>query len=496
MSTRFKLAIVVPRYGRDVNGGAEVLARQYATRLAEVADVTVLTTCALDYRTWADHYVPGRTIADGVEILRFPVPVPRDEEAFDALSRDVLTGPPSSDEDELAWMEAQGPISPELERHLAEQGSTYDAVLFIPYLYATTARGLPLVADRAILVPAMHDEPPLRLRVFDRIVNSARRVIFSTPEERELGRRRFGVDDDRARIVGAGIDIIPTRGGGHGLRRASRPYVIAVGRIDPSKGSDRLIAIHAKYRAMRPEGLDLLMVGRSVMDLPSAPWLDPVGFVSDEEKQALIAGAVALVSASPYESLSLVLFEAWAEGTPTLVSTTSDVLVGQTQRAGGGLWFRDAYDYVAALDLLTARPAVAGALGASGRRVARALTWDIVTDRLIDAIPGMPARVDAGGIPPAAAAGGPVVMVPGPMVNAAMDVLGMDMGGRMLVGVGMRPPETPVQAWVSANDPALATRVAVVDAVVAGDPTLDAAAAAAGVPVLPVTDLPRLTQAT
>ncbi len=245
-----------------------------------------------------------------------------------------------------------------------------------------------------------------------------------------------------------------------------------------------------------PEGLDLLMVGRSVMDLPSAPWLDPVGFVSDEEKQALIAGAVALVSASPYESLSLVLFEAWAEGTPTLVSTTSDVLVGQTQRAGGGLWFRDAYDYVAALDLLTARPAVAGALGASGRRVARALTWDIVTDRLIDAIPGMPARVDAGDIPPAAAAGGPVVMVPGPMVNAAMDVLGMDMGGRMLVGVGMRPAETPVQAWVSANDPALATRVAVVDAVVAGDPTLDAAAAAAGVPVLPVTDLPRLIQAT
>ncbi len=492
MSGRFKLAVVVPRYGSDVNGGAEVLARQYATRLAEVADVTVLTTCALDYRTWADHYPPGRTVADGVEVIRFSVPVPRDEAAFDALSLQVLTGPPSSDDEEAAWMEAQGPISPELERHLSEHGTNYDAVLFIPYLYATTARGLPLVADRAVLVPAMHDEPPLRLRIFDRIVGGAQRVIFSTPEERELGRRRFGVDDDRARIVGAGIDIIPTRRTGATPRRASRPYVIAVGRIDPSKGSDRLIATHARYREMRPEGLDLMMVGRSVMDIPQAPWLDCVGFVSDEDKQALISGAVALVSASPYESLSLVLFESWAEGTPTLVATASDVLVGQTRRAGGGLWFRDAHDYVAALDLLTARPAVANALGASGRQVARALTWDVVTDRLIEAIPGMPRRVTADDVPDARRTGAAVTAVPATAAAGAVAHLGTARATTMLMGVGRGTPQ-PGIAWIDPDDPALADRLSVIDAVIDGDPALTDLARAVGIPVI---DLDEWRQAT
>ena len=50
-----RLAIVVHRYGEEVGGGAEAHAREMAIRLAAEVDVTVLTTCALDYRTWADH---------------------------------------------------------------------------------------------------------------------------------------------------------------------------------------------------------------------------------------------------------------------------------------------------------------------------------------------------------------------------------------------------------------------------------------------------------
>jgi hypothetical protein len=43
-----KLAVVVQRYGTDINGGAELLARYLAERLARYADVRVLTTCAKD----------------------------------------------------------------------------------------------------------------------------------------------------------------------------------------------------------------------------------------------------------------------------------------------------------------------------------------------------------------------------------------------------------------------------------------------------------------
>ena len=388
--TPYRVAIVVPRYGAEVNGGAEALARSYARQLANHCRVTVLTTCALDYRTWSDHFAQGLSQDGPVEVMRFAVPRPRDEAAFDALSTGVFGEGKPSLEAQTTWMDAQGPVSPALEAHLGEKGTDYDAVLFIPYLYATTARGLPLVADRSVLVPALHDEPPLRLSLFDGIVESARSLVFSTPEEMKLAETRFNVRHDRCHLVGAGIDL-PARGDPTAFGASAgidRPYVLALGRIDPSKGVQELIDMHRAYREARPNGLDLVMVGRPVMDLPDEPWLHLAGFVDDTAKQDALAGCTALVSASPYESLSLVLLEAWAQGRPTIVTTRSDVLTGQTRRAGGGLWFSTPAEYAAAIDLLASRPPLAWGLGRAGWRFARSLSWPDVTQRLLDALPG------------------------------------------------------------------------------------------------------------
>ncbi len=390
--TPCRVAIVVPRYGPEVNGGAEALARAYAHQLAAHCDVTVLTTCALDYRTWADHFDAGESHDGAVRVVRFPVPSPRDEAAFDTLSSQVLTTSRPSPEDQARWMDAQGPVCPDLEAHLAGNGAHYAAILFIPYLYATTARCLPLVADRAVLVPALHDEPPLRLTLFDDIVGSARSLVFSTPEEMQLAQRRFHVRPERCHLVGAGIDL-PERGDPDSFAASAgfnRPYVLALGRIDPSKGAQDLIDMHRAYREARPNGLDLVMVGRTVLELPDEPWLHVTGFVDDATKQDALAGCTALVSASPYESLSLVLLEAWAQGRPTIVTTRSDVLTGQTRRAGGGLWFSTPAEYAAAVDLLAARPPLAWGLGRAGWRFARTLSWPDVTRNLLDALPGHP----------------------------------------------------------------------------------------------------------
>lgn len=392
-----RVAIVVPRFGPEVNGGAEALARAYAHQLAAHCDVTVLTTCALDYRTWVDHFDAGESHDGPVRVLRFPVPSPRDEATFDALSAQVLAASSPSREAQARWMDAQGPVSPALEAHLGEHRTHYDAILFVPYLYATTARGLPLVADRAVLVPALHDEPALRLTLWDEVMDSAQSLVFSTPEEMQLARRRFKVHPERCHLVGTGIEL-PEPGDPRVFAASAgiaRPYVLALGRIDPSKGALDLIDMHRAYRDARPNGLDVVMMGRAVIDLPDEPWLHVTGFVDDETKQDALAGCTALVSASPYESLSLVLLEAWAQGRPTVVTTRSDVLTGQTRRAGGGLWFSSPAEYAAALDLLASRPPLAWGLGRAGWRYTRTLTWPNVTTRLLAALPGFPP--DAGG---------------------------------------------------------------------------------------------------
>ena len=57
--SRPAVAFVVQRYGADVTGGSEALARALAERLVPSHDVTVFTTCARDYVTWRNELPAG-----------------------------------------------------------------------------------------------------------------------------------------------------------------------------------------------------------------------------------------------------------------------------------------------------------------------------------------------------------------------------------------------------------------------------------------------------
>ena len=364
-----RVAWVVPRYGAEIGGGAEEECRRVAELLATDVECTVLTTCASDYRTWADHYPPGESVVGGVRVVRFGVRAPRDPASFDALSpsayaapADVVLG--------RRWMTAQGPDAPALVEHLAREGERYDVVCFLPYLYATTAHGIALVSERSLLVPLAHDEPPLALAVFDEVFAAARVLVFNTPEERAIVEARFGVDDRPRFEIPLAIDPPP---GTDPQRFRDRfaidgPYLLSVGRIEPSKGSDQLLERFRELRRHRRD-LTLVLVGRPHMAI--ADDLDGVivtGFVDEQCKHDAYAGAAVVLLPSPYESLSIVGLEAWSHGRPTLANAASAVLVGQTRRSNGGLWYADAYEFHATLALLVDNPPLAETLGLQGRR--------------------------------------------------------------------------------------------------------------------------------
>ncbi len=112
-----KLAVVVQRYGAQINGGAELHARYIVELLAKHHTVEVLTTCASDYVTWRNEIAAGTETLRGVPIRRFPVSQERVPEQFARDSVQVFDRPHSI-ADELAWLDSEGPTSPALIAHL------------------------------------------------------------------------------------------------------------------------------------------------------------------------------------------------------------------------------------------------------------------------------------------------------------------------------------------------------------------------------------------
>ena len=118
------------------------------------------------------------------------------------------------------------------------------------------------------------------------------------------------------------------------------------------------------------------------------------GYVDDQTKHDALAGAAVVLLASPYESLSIVALEAWSHARPTLANAASAVLVGQSRRSGGGLWYADAHEFHAALALLLDNPPLAAVLGAQGRRyVAGPGGWEAVRRAWLEALLSVPPAV-------------------------------------------------------------------------------------------------------
>jgi glycosyltransferase involved in cell wall biosynthesis len=385
-----RLLYVVQRYGREVAGGAELHCRQFATRLAGRGhQVEVLTSCAVSHVDWANQYPEGIEEIDGVTVHRLPVAEPRDHRFFLPLNSRVVWGErPVPLYLQERWMQIQGPNLPGLVPFLVEEAPGYDVVVFFTYLYHTTWSGLPAASGLAptVLHPTAHDEPSLSVRLYDTMFRHPSAFAFSTEEEEALVRRRFGIRS-RSAVIGIGIDLDAAADADEaGFRDAfglgDRPYLLYLGRVEPGKGSEELMDFFAAYKDRNPGPLTLVVAGRVVNELSSHPDVVFTGFVDDRAKHSALAGALALVQPSFFESFSMVLTEAWAQAVPALVQGHCDVLVGQARRSGGGIPYKGFAEFEVAVDMLLDDHSLARGMGEAGRRyVERNYEWDQVLGR-------------------------------------------------------------------------------------------------------------------
>ena len=380
-----KLACVVHRYGADIAGGSEGHCRLIAEHLAAHHDVTIVTTCAKNHITWANHYPAGETHERGTRVLRFPVARERDMRRFMDLS-DLIAADRATPDEQEQWFRENGPDAPELLEHLRRHGAGYDRVLFWSYRYADTYFGLPLAAERAVLVPTAEEDPVIHVDALEAFFARPKGFLFLTPEEQALVAARMPGGTPSA-IIGSGLDPAPAASDLSSLDALglSDPFVLYLGRIDPNKGCQTLIRHFLRYvEGGRP--VQLVMAGPASMPIPDHPRIRPLGFVDEAVREALLRKARALIMPSPYESLSMVLLEAWNHGLPALVNARCKVLRGQVERADGGLYYSSAIEFIAGLDYLLDHPDAARQLGRQGLAyVDRQYRWPIVLEK-IDAL--------------------------------------------------------------------------------------------------------------
>jgi glycosyltransferase involved in cell wall biosynthesis len=155
------------------------------------------------------------------------------------------------------------------------------------------------------------------------------------------------------------------------------------------------IAVEYAARLIAERGLDLklVLIGSGSYRAPRhlRDVVTELGFVSEDEKRAAYAGALALVNPSELESLSLVLLEAWREGTPAVVAAGSEVMRDHCERSGGGFTFADYPGFAAAVTRLMLDPDLRARMGSDGRDYVRSrYSWSAVRTRLQGFLAGTP----------------------------------------------------------------------------------------------------------
>lgn len=357
-----KVALIVQRAGNEIFGGSEKHCMEIARLMSDDWNTEILTTTARDYMTWSNSYPPGIQNVNGISVRRFSVDHPREIPVFNRLSGELFQKADRvTNRDFERWMNAQGPVSSDLIEYLKQNQYRYDFFIFFTYLYATTYYGLKEVSDRAYLVPTAHDEPPIHMAPWKEWFALPRGFIFNTMEEKLFLEKRFPDLALPGVIAGLGPRK-PVSPDGDEFRKIysiGSPYVLYVGRIDPSKGCDVLLEYFKRYKQENPGDLKLILIGKSEMTIPSHPDILVPGALDDPVKDDAIAGCEFLINPSPYESLSLIILEAWLQQKPTLVNGVSDVMVNQSRRSGGGIWYHDYEEFQAAFEYLIKHPNMA-----------------------------------------------------------------------------------------------------------------------------------------
>ena len=382
---RKRIALINQRYGLEVNGGSEYYTRQLAEHLCKQYDVEVLTSRSLDYFLWDNHFDQDVETINNVIVIRFDVERQRDPKKMERLEKRLHGRRSKSKRIAERWIDECGPLCPSLVDYIKKHADEYDAFVFVTYMYYPAIKGMPVVANKAVLVPTAHDDPYIAFPHYRPIFEDAHALAYLTDEEQRLVESMFDVARKPHSVIGCGVDI-PEAVDNEGFRKKygiEGNYIVYVGRIGPEKGCDGMIRAFSEYhRLFQGDDLKLVLMGRGEIPLPEGLPIKTLGFVSEQDKFNAISGASALWLPSQFESLSIAVLEALALGVPVLVNGKCEVLKGHCDKSHAGWAYEDEHEAATMLRAIMMLPNRNEVKDMAKRYIEEHYTWAITTSRL------------------------------------------------------------------------------------------------------------------
>ena len=248
--------------------------------------------------------------------------------------------------------------------------------------------------------PGGDTEPGMRGCTERKIAASADKIVASTRHEYGSLVSLYQADQERIRVVPAGVDLDMFQPGDQGRARDKlglngERVVLYVGRMDAIKGLD--VLIHSVAYMETPCDLKVLVIGGSKQDrefnrtqelvntLKVADKVDFLGMVEHESLPLYYQAADVCVIPSYYESFSLVALESMACGTPVVASRVGGLqTVVKDNRSGYLVPWHCPDAFADRLEVLLSNGSLRKSLGRKASELAKRLSWEATAASIAD----------------------------------------------------------------------------------------------------------------
>jgi glycogen(starch) synthase len=231
------------------------------------------------------------------------------------------------------------------------------------------------------------------------LITESDQLIVCSPFMKENLQTVFGVSNDRISILPNGIEVQSVSLDYKEIfpELRDKKYIFSIGRIVREKGFDTIIDAAA---AAKEKGQDLFFViaGNGPMlevyraliaERNLEDYIQFIGYVTDDQRNALITGCEMAVFPSYYEPFGIVALETMVLGKPTIVSNTGG-LKGLVKHMKSGLLMipKDAESLLQQVNFLAENRKTALEIGRRGSEIAKGMySWKRIsseTSRLFE----------------------------------------------------------------------------------------------------------------